>query len=173
MPNRSPDHDPLTGRDDRPSPQGRAARAPDPRGRRADGARLLTAVVVTLGTGGLAGGAVTWLLRFTALATGGRPDDGTTGTFLAVTTFVVALLPGAVATALGRRRTGRALLAAGAVGVAVLLAAAHEWDRLAGLAPAALGAIVPLWAAVLGVVAGAAVATAWLTGAAVDDSFPE
>ncbi|WP_418605254.1 hypothetical protein [Georgenia sp. SUBG003] len=79
------------------------------------GARILAAVVVALGVGGVAGGVSVWLLRFIALASGDRPDAGTTGTFFGVVAYVIVLLPGAVAVALGRRRTGRVLLAAGCV----------------------------------------------------------
>lgn len=132
-----------------------------------DGARVLAAVVVTLGVGGFAGGVSVWLLRFAALAAGERPDAGTTGTFLAVTVFVVGLLPGAVAVAMGRRSAGRALLAAGCVGVVVAGSAAQDWERLTGLSPVALGVVVALHGAVLAVVVGAAVATDWLTAGAV------
>jgi len=132
-----------------------------------DGARVLAAVVVTLGVGGVAGGVSVWLLRLAALAAGERPDAGTTGMFLAVVTFVACLLPGAVATALGRRRTGRALLAAGSAGVVIVGAVAQHGDRLAALSPAALGVTVVLYGGLLAVVAGAAVATAWLTAASV------
>jgi len=132
-----------------------------------DGARILAGVVVTLGVGGVAGGISVWLLRFIALAVGLPPDAGTTGMFLAVVTFVVGLLPGAVAVALGRRRTGRALLAAGSVGVVVVGSATRDWTGLAGLALAALAVTVVLYGALLAVVVGAAVATGWLSGAAV------
>jgi hypothetical protein len=132
-----------------------------------DGARVLAAVVVTIGVGGVAGGVSAWLLRFIALATGGQPDAGTTGTFLAVLTFVVGLLPGAVAVALGRRRTGRALLVAGSVGVVAVGAATRDWTSLDGLSPATLAVTVALYGAMLAVVVGAASATGWLTGAAV------
>ncbi|PFG39468.1 hypothetical protein ATJ97_1974 [Georgenia soli] len=130
-------------------------------------ARVLAGVVVTLGVGGVAGGVCVWLLRLAALAAGERPDAGTTGMLVAVVTFVAALLPGAVATALGRRRTGRALLAAGSVVVATAGAAAQDWQRLSVLSPVALGVTVALYGGLLAVVVGAAAATDWLADAAV------
>jgi hypothetical protein len=132
-----------------------------------DGARVLAAVVVTLGVGGVAGGVSVWLLRLAALAAGSHPDAGTTGMFVAVMTFVGGLLPGAVATALGRRRTGRVLLAAGSVGVAIVGSLAQDWHRLADLSAGALGLTLLLDATLLAVVVGAAAATEWLTAAAV------
>lgn len=132
-----------------------------------DGARVLAAVVVALGVGGVAGGISVWLLRFVDLLAGARPDPGTAGTLLAVVTFVVGLLPGAVATALGRRRTGRALLAAGGVAVVVSGAAGQAWGRLAHLAPPALGVTVLLYGLLLAVVIAAIAATGWLSSAAV------
>jgi hypothetical protein len=140
---------------------------PPPPPRRDDGARVLTAVVVTLGVGGVAGGTVAWLLRFLALAAGTRPDAGTTGMFLTVMTFVVALLPGAVATALERRRTGRLLLAAGGIAVVVLLAARLDRELPSAASLPAVGVTVLLVAALLAVVVGAVWATAWLTRSAV------
>jgi drug/metabolite transporter superfamily protein YnfA len=134
---------------------------------RTSGARALAAVVVTLGVGGVAGGTVAWLLRLLARATGGGPDAGTTEMFLTTMSFLVALLPGALATALERRRGGRVLLAAGGVAVAGFLVARLAPDRLAAASVPAIGVVVVLGAALTGVVTGAVLATAWLTRSAV------
>lgn len=135
------------------------------------GARVLTAVVVTLEVGGVAGGTVAWLLRLLARATGSAPDAGTAVTFLTTMTFFGALLPGAVATALQRRRTARGLLVAGGVAVAGLLVGRLVGllglDRLATASAPAAGVLVVLVVALAGVVAGAVWATAWLTRSAV------
>ncbi|GAA4288816.1 hypothetical protein [Georgenia daeguensis] len=137
-----------------------------PRRGRTTGARVLTAVVVTLGIGGTAGGAVAWLLRLLAVATGSRPDAGTAETFLVTMTFLVALLPGALATALERRRSARVLLVAGGVAVLGLLLA-PIWVQLGGASGPGVGALVVSTVVLAGVVAGAVWATAWLIRAAV------
>jgi len=137
-----------------------------PQPRRDDGARVLTAVVVTLGVGGVAGGTVTWLLRLLDRVTGVRPDAGTAAAFLTTMTFLGALLPGAVATALERRRTARVLLVAGGV-AAGLLVGRLGLDRLAAASAPATVVVVVLVAALAGVVAGAVWATALFTRSAV------
>ncbi|MCK6212263.1 hypothetical protein KZX45_17105 [Georgenia sp. EYE_87] len=129
------------------------------------GARVLAAVVITLGVGGVAAGTVTWLLRVLDRATGSTPDAGTAGTFLTTMTFLVALLPGTLAAAVERRRSSRVLLSAGGLTVAGLLVA-RVWDRPAAESAAALG-IVVVTVVLIGVVAGAVWAAAWLTRSAV------
>jgi hypothetical protein len=120
-----------------------------------------------MGVGGVAGGTVTWLLRVLDRVAGDRPDGGTTGLFLTTVTFLLALFPGALATALGRRHGARVLLAAGGLAVVTVLVARLGWDRLTGAPAPAVGAALALTAAMAAVVAGAAWATAWLTRSAV------
>jgi hypothetical protein len=82
------------------------------------GTRLAAGALAALVLGVLAGGVARLLMRVLVLLTDEVPRFSVTGTVGIIAIFALMMLPGALAAALGARRTSRVLLA---LGVAVLL----------------------------------------------------
>ncbi|GAA1646087.1 hypothetical protein GCM10009790_29070 [Georgenia ruanii] len=78
------------------------------------GTRVLAGLLAAVAVGVLAGAMARLLMRLVALLGDGETRFSALGTFFIVLVFVGAMLPGALTTALGARRTGYGLLALGA-----------------------------------------------------------
>lgn len=76
--------------------------------------RALAGAAAALTIGVLAGVTARVLMRLVAVVAGGETGFSLSGSLAIVALFVVAMLPGAVALGLGRRRTGAVLLWTGA-----------------------------------------------------------
>ncbi|WP_127131334.1 hypothetical protein [Georgenia sp. SYP-B2076] len=78
------------------------------------GTRLLAATVTAMAAGIVAGLLARLLMRAVTVLAGGEPGFSLAGTLAILLVFAGAMLPGAVATAFGRRRSGLVLLGLGA-----------------------------------------------------------
>jgi hypothetical protein len=128
----------------------RPARWADPARRL--GAGLLAAVLLGTVAGLLAGA----LMRLVTLLAGDVAQLGAIGTVLVVVTFVVPMVPGAIAAAWRMRRTGVVLLVAGAAfllgeSVVILLQEdrAHVVQQGGATVALALVLVVAMWALVV------------------------
>ncbi|PFG39619.1 hypothetical protein ATJ97_2130 [Georgenia soli] len=78
------------------------------------GSRVAAGALAAVVLGVLAGGVARVLMRLLVVLSGDAPRFSTTGTLGVLLIFAMVMLPGAIVTALGRRRAGTVLLVLGA-----------------------------------------------------------
>ncbi|WP_043501366.1 hypothetical protein [Georgenia sp. SUBG003] len=100
------------------------------------GPRVAAGVLAALVLGVLAGGAARVLMRMLAVLSGDTPRFSAGGTLGVLLIFSLVMLPGAVARALGRRRSGTVLLALGAALLLFQSVSIPLQEDRAGLVPA-------------------------------------